>query len=612
MDNKSDFSANRRLLPVSAIALGIGALCSLIAVALLKIIYFFTNLFFYQQISFAFHSPADNHLGLLVIFVPALGGLLIGLMARYGSDRIRGHGIPEALEAILFNKSRMQPKLAIIKPLSAAVSIGSGGPFGAEGPIIMTGGAFGSIIAQAFHLTAAERRTLLVAGAAAGMSATFATPVAAVLLAVELLLFEWKPRSVVPVALASAVAAAIRPLVLGPGPLFPMPPHGLLPVQDLLGAAFAGLLAGLFSALLTGAVYKFEDLFHRLPIHWMWWPAIGGVVIGIGGYFQPRALGVGYDVIEDFLKGNMAFTAAMSLVLVKGLIWSFSLGSGTSGGVLAPLLIMGSGLGLLESSFLPAGAATLWPLVSMAAVLGGVMRSPFTAILFAFELTHDEGALLPLLIATMAAHTFTVLVMKRSILTEKVARRGFHVFREYSVDILERVHVEEVMTKEVVTIPARMKVKALVRNYFTGGRKHRGYPVVDSRHDLVGVIAPSDILEHPSLSAIGEQPVRNLIERAPIVAYTGENCRQAASRMASHRIGRLPVVEKSNPLKVVGILSRSDLFKPSLKYLEEEDVREAFLLRRPQKQTGRNEGFPKRTGKTPKGTREIWQQEPQG
>ncbi|MGH7739845.1 MAG: chloride channel protein, partial [bacterium] len=311
MKDKSDFSVNRRLLFISSIAIVIGAFCSLIAAFLLKIIYLFTNLFFYQQFSLTFHSPAQNHLGAWVILIPVIGGLLIGLMARYGSDRIRGHGIPEALESILFNKSLMQPKLAVIKPLSAAVSIGSGGPFGAEGPIIMTGGAFGSIIAQIFHLTAVERRTLLVAGAAAGMSATFSTPVAAVLLAVELLLFEWKPRSAVPVALASAVAAALRPLVLGPGPLFPIPAHGPFAAQDLLWVPLVGLLAGLFSVVLSGAVYKFEDLFMRLPIHWMWWPALGGLAIGIGGYFQPRAFGVGYDVIADFLKGNMEVTTVL-------------------------------------------------------------------------------------------------------------------------------------------------------------------------------------------------------------------------------------------------------------------------------------------------------------
>jgi CBS domain-containing protein len=406
-------------------------------------------------------------------------------------------------------------------------------------------------------------------------------------LAVELLLFEWKPRSVVPVAVASAVAAALRPLLLGSGPLFPIPAHGPLPIEDLWFAVLVGLIAGLFAILLSGAVYKFEDLFQHLPIHWMWWPALGGLAIGIGGYFQPRALGVGYDVIADFLKGDMALNAVLALVLVKGLIWSFSLGSGTSGGVLAPLLIMGSGLGVVESSFFPHDAVTLWPLMSMAAVLGGVMRSPFTAILFSFELTHDQGSLLPLMIATMVAYAFTVLVMERSILTEKVARRGFHIFREYSVDILEKIHVEDVMTRNVVSIPATMKVKTLVLNYFTGAQKHRGYPVVDHHHHLVGIIAPSDILEHPSLSDIEKRSVLDLIEREPIVAFPDENCRQVASRMASYGIGRLPVVERSNPRKIIGILSRSDLFKPSLKYLEEEDVRESYLLKRFRRPAGK-------------------------
>jgi H+/Cl- antiporter ClcA len=589
MDHKADFSTNRRVLFISAIAIGIGAVCSLIAVLLLKTINFFTNLFFYQQFSLAFRPPSGNHLGWLVLLVPVLGGLVIGLMARYGSDRIRGHGIPEALEAILFNKSLMDPRLAVIKPLSAAISIGSGGPFGAEGPIIMTGGAFGSIVAQVFHLTAVERRTLLVAGAAAGMSATFGTPVAAVLLAVELLLFEWKPRSLVPVAMASAVAAAIRPLLLGPGPLFPIPSHGPIPFPDLLGAPLVGLLAGLFAVLVTNAVYKFEDWFHRLPIHWMWWPALGGLAIGVGGFFQPRALGVGYGVIADFLNGNMAVSAVAALVLVKGLIWSFSLGSGTSGGVLAPLLIMGSGLGVVEASFLPPGAEGLWPLVSMSALLGGVMRSPFTAILFGLELTRDTGALLPLLIAAMTAHLVTVLVMKRSILTEKVARRGFHIFREYSVDVLERVHVEDVMTRQVVTLPARMGAWEVVLRYFTGGRKQRGYPLVDGRRRLVGMITPSDLLREPAISETGNRPVGDFVSRKPIVAYPDENCRDIAARMASEGVGRLPVVERARPGKIIGIVSRSDLFKPSVKYLEEHDVRETYLLKRVKKTPAKND-----------------------
>src|SRR4051812_8226777 len=317
MGVKGDFTADRRLILISVIALFIGAICAVVAVVLLKLIGFFTNLFFYGRLSLAFVSPADHHLGVAVILVPVVGGLLIGLMARYGSDRIRGHGIPEAMEAILIGRSRMQPKVAVLKPLSSAISIGSGGPFGAEGPIIMTGGSIGSIIAQVFRLTAAERKTLLVAGAAGGMSATFNTPMAAVLLAVELLLFEWKPRSLIPVALASAVAALLRPYLLGAGPMFPVSAHGPLPTADLLGSAVVGLLAGVLALLLTAAVYAAEDAFHRLPIHWMWWPALGGLVVGVGGLIQPRALGVGYDIINDLLTGRYDARALVALIVVK-------------------------------------------------------------------------------------------------------------------------------------------------------------------------------------------------------------------------------------------------------------------------------------------------------
>ena len=402
MKVRGDFAANQRLILIATISVFIGAVCAFVAVLLLAMIRFFTNLFYFHQLSLIPRSPSGSPLGLLMILVPVLGGIIIGLMARYGSERIRGHGIPEALEAILFGKSIMSPKVAILKPLSSAISIGSGGPFGAEGPIIMTGGAFGSIIAQGFHLTAAERKTLLVAGAAAGMSATFASPMAAVLLAVELLLFEWKPRSLVPVALASAMAAALRSHLLGAGPLFPIPAHAAVEWPSLIAAAVVGLAAGAFSWLLSTSLYKLEDLFEHIPVHWMWRPAIGGLVVGIGGYFQPRALGVGYDVIGDLLQGHLVASFVLGLVAVKCVIWMVSLASGTSGGVLAPLLIMGCSLGALESHLLPAGSHSLWPLVSMAAVLGGMMRAPFTAVIFALELTHDIDALPPLLIASIA------------------------------------------------------------------------------------------------------------------------------------------------------------------------------------------------------------------
>ncbi|MFI5197245.1 MAG: chloride channel protein [Thermoanaerobaculia bacterium] len=575
---RGDFSADGRLLHLSAISIGIGAVCSLVAVLLLSMIACFTNLFFYGRLSWTSRSPAGSSLGPWMIGVPILGGLIVGFMARYGSEKIRGHGIPEALEAILFGKSLISPKVAILKPLSSAISIGSGGPFGAEGPIIMTGGAFGSIIAQWFHLSAAERKTLLVAGAAAGMSATFASPIAAVLLAVELLLFEWKPRSLVPVALASAVAAAIRPHVLGAGPLFPVPAHGIVGWPGLLGAAAVGLAAGAFSSGLSTALYTLEDAFKHLPFHWMWRPALGGLIVGIGGFFQPRALGVGYDVIGDFLQGHLALSFIVGLVLVKCGIWLVSLASGTSGGVLAPLLIMGCGLGAVESAFLPtAGSASLWPLVSMAAVLGGMMRAPFTAVIFALELSHDVQALPPLLIAAIAAYGFTVLTMKRSILTEKVARRGYDIFREYEVDPLERSRVSEAMSGAVMSIPASLPASRVYEEYFSSSLTHRGFPVVDAEERLVGVVTMADLMEDSLLEKDLSLTARDLVKRQPIVAYPHETCRQAAERMAASGIGRLPVLSADEPGKLIGILTRSDLLKPRLQRFEEEKVVERHL-----------------------------------
>ncbi len=497
-----DFTVTARLIPISLLAIAIGVVGAYAAVALLKLIALFTNLFFFGQWSFAASSPANNRLGWFEIFIPVAGALLVGLMARYGSDRIRGHGIPEAIESILMNGSRVQPKIAILKPLSAAISIGSGGPFGAEGPIIVTGGAFGSIVAQLFHLTNHERKTLLVAGAAAGMAATFASPVAAVLLAVELLLFEWKPRSAVPVALASATAVAARRYLLGPGPIFPTSPHHLLiGPMGLLGCVLAGLLAGLISAVLSTGVYATEDFFKKLPIHWMWWPAIGGVAIGIGGLIFPPALGVGYDVIGRLLQGGTPRNIVLGVLFVKSTIWVFSLGSGTSGGVLAPLLMIGGAAGSVEALFLPDQGAGFWPLISMAAVLGGTLGSPLTAVVFALELTHDVNALLPLLVAAMLAHAFTSLTMKRSILTEKIARRGFHVTREYAVDPLEVLFVREAMRAHT-GLPAGLEgmvahpgepLRAVVYRMAESGET--SMPVVDDDGAIVGTIELKDLLK---------------------------------------------------------------------------------------------------------------------
>jgi chloride channel protein, CIC family len=450
-----DFTVDRRTWLLSVVAAVIGAGGAALAVLLLHAIALATNIFYYHRISLAMVGPAGStEPHWLMLLVPIVGGLIVGLMAYYGSDKIRGHGIPEAIEAILLRGARVQPKVAVLKPISAAIAIGSGGPFGAEGPIIMTGGAFGSLVAQWLKLSDAERTTLLVSGAAAGMSATFAAPIAAILISVELLLFEWRPRSLVPVAVSSVVAGALRIWWLGAGPIFPVDLHSGVDLrQSLLIAIPLGILVGLAAAGLSRLMYGLEDAFEhwssRLRIHWMWWPAIGGIGIGVGGFFFPRGLGVGYDNIAELLRGNAALSLLIGIILAKSLMWAFALSSGTSGGVLAPLLMIGAALGesAARLAHLPGDTQALLALMGMGAMLAGALGVPLTAVLFSIELTHALPALLPLVLACTASYLVTALVMPRSILTEKLARRGYHLSREYGVDPLETVTVAEVMTE---------------------------------------------------------------------------------------------------------------------------------------------------------------------
>jgi H+/Cl- antiporter ClcA len=580
-DNLADFSRDRRVLLLSAMAILIGVMAACLAWALLWLIGVITNLAYYQKLSAELTSPAGNHLGLWGLLVPMVGGLLIGLMARYGSEAIRGHGIPEALEAILIGRSRIGLKVAILKPLSSALSIGTGGPFGAEGPIIMTGGAFGSLFAQAFRLSAAERKTLLVAGAAAGMAAIFAAPLAAVLLAVELLLFEWKPRSFIPVAFSASTAAVLRIPLLGSGPIFFVPPHAALNNSEMLVSLGVGILAGLGSSVLTFLVYFFEDLFRKLPIHWMYWPILGGFAIGVGGLISPRSLGVGYDTIRGLLSGEVIGAVLITLLLVKTLGWSIALGSGTSGGVLAPLLIIGGAMGALEARLIPAGDASLWVLVSMGAMMGGTMRSPFTAIAFVLELTHDLNILPGLLLACVAADAVTVLLMRRSILTEKVARRGLHLTREYSVDPLELIRVGEVMDREPVTIPSTMKVSELADRIGRGDQKlarHQGFPILDGDGQLAGIITWGDITQSVVEGNADALTVLEAGNHAPVVGYPDELVQEAVRDMLHHDIGRLPIVERGDSRKLVGYLGRSGVMDARLRRLQEERVREPGWL----------------------------------
>lgn len=576
-DSLADFRTDKRVALLSALAVPIGVIGAVVAKALLWLIALITNLAFFHRFSTGNITPQQNQLGWWVVIVPVVGALIIGLMARYGSEKIRGHGIPEALEAILLGRSLINPKVAILKPLSSAISIGTGGPFGAEGPIIMTGGAFGSLFAQLFHLSSAERKTLLVAGAASGMSAVFATPVAAVLLAVELLLFEWKPRSFIPVAIAAIVASVLRVPLLGTGPIFPVIAHGPAGMNELMAALIVGLAAGFGSWLLTTLVYAFEDLFQKLPIHWMWWPAIGAIVVGVGGVIEPSVLGVGYGTIHTLMLGQLLGAVLIGLLIIKAVVWSVALGSGTSGGVLAPLLIIGGALGALIGQWLPVGDPGLWAMVGMAAMMGGTMRSPLTGMVFILELTHDMNVMPLLLIACVAALGVTVLMLRRSILTEKLARRGQHIIREYSVDLFELMRVGDVMSQEIPTVPAELTVAELSKRIAKGDSiisKRQGTLILNTEQKLIGIITRGDLIRVLQSSSADKLTVLEAGKTGLVTTFADESLHDAVAKMLRHDIGRLPVVKREQPDVVVGYLGRGEILSARMRQHEDEELRE--------------------------------------
>ena len=534
-----DFTVDRRVWLLSAMAIVIGCCGAALAVLLLKAIALCTNIFYFHRLSMdASVGPAMSTMPRwLMLLAPIVGGLIIGVMARYGSDKIRGHGIPEAIESILLNGARVDPKVAVLKPISAAISIGSGGPFGAEGPIIMTGGAFGSLVAQWLHLTDAERTTLLVAGAAAGMSATFSAPLAAILLAVELLLFEWRPRSLIPVAFASITAEIVRVFWLGAQPLFPMPEMAMqLSARIGVFALLLGMAVGVVGAGLSRLMYGIEDIFDHLPVHWMWWPAIGGVGIGIGGIIFPHGLGVGYDNIAALLKGNAPLNLLLGLIFAKSLMWAFSLGSGTSGGVLAPLLMIGGALGEIAAHYAHVSAEqqALWAAVGMGAMLSGSLGVPLTAAVFCLEITRSLPSTLPVMLGCIAAYTITSLIMPRSILTEKIARRGTHLTREYGTDPLETVSLREVM-------------------------------------DEIGEGECGDEDGAPVSPGSKKLP--------KVFAYSDETSRSAVEKMATLTLNELPVVDRETQC-VCGSVSLQDLLLGRRRAMHREHERERVFARR--------------------------------
>ncbi|MBP2447795.1 chloride channel protein [Rhizobium leguminosarum] len=572
-----DFTTDRRVLLLVGMSIIIGTAGAFAAWCLVSLIALVTNVIWFGQIGIQPASLAAVPPSLWVVLVPPLGGLVIGLMARFGSEKIRGHGIPEAIEAILIGGSRMSPKVAVLKPLSSAISIGTGGPFGAEGPIIMTGGAIGSLFAQFFHMSAAERKTLLVAGAAAGMTAIFGSPIAAVMLAVELLLFEWKPRSFIPVAVAACVSICWRPLLFGTDPLFPAHFQVDLPWWGIFACAAMGIISGLQSGLLTTLLYRIEDLFEALPIHWMWWPMLGGLVIGLGGLIEPRAMGVGYDIIDGLLNNRLLAPAVLSILLVKTIIWLFALSSGTSGGVLAPLLIFGGALGWLVGLVMPGNDPGFWALLGMAAMMGGTMRAPLTGTFFAMEITGDVSTLVPLLAATVVAYAVTVLLLRRSILTEKIARRGQHITREYGVDPFELSRAREIMISDVDTLPVTMTIGEACDFFASPEKTHRIYPVVDAAGRLAGIVSRADaLLWQGKADLILQTLADNVTDDSVPVGHPDDTVAFIADLMLSTGDGRIPIVDPTSG-KLCGLIARKDLLRLRSSYRSAELDRRPYL-----------------------------------
>jgi H+/Cl- antiporter ClcA/CBS domain-containing protein len=576
--------AQFRMVLMSFLAAGIGLLAGLIAFVLYKLIGLFTNIFFYHRLVADFISARHNQLGLWVIPIPVIGGIIVGFMAKYGTSKIKGHGIPEAMEAVMVNRSRIEPRVAILKPLSAAIAIGTGGPFGAEGPIIQTGGAVGSLVGQVLHTTASERKVLLACGAAAGMSATFNTPIAGVILAIELLLFEFMARSFIPLVIASTLATAVHMQLLGAGPMFKVTamdfgiPHAL-PFYLLLGLV-CGLAAVGFSKLL----YWTEDQFEKLPVDELWWPAIGALGLGIIGYFVPRVLGVGYDTIGDILNANLAWKLLLVVMVAKAVALVISLGSGTSGGLLAPMFMSSAAMGgvfamgmdrIYPAANLSAGA---FALVAMGAVFGAASRATFSFIIFAFEITRDYNSVLPLMLVSVIADGIAMWLMPRaSIMTEKLARRGLHIHQEYEADVLQQVRVSETMDHDVPTLPAAMKVSELsdlIARHDPAVCRHQGMFVVDGDGKLAGVITRGDVMRALNADPSGAATVLDAGTREVVVTYPDETLHDASAKMLRNNIGRLPVADRKDHRRVIGYLGRPGIIAARLRRLDEEHVRE--------------------------------------
>lgn len=578
-----------RLGFVSLAAVAIGFIAGLIAFVLYNLIGLFTNMAFYHVWSFQFRSPESNQLGPWVIVIPVVGGLIVGVMAKYGSDKIKGHGIPEAMEAVLKSNSRIEAKVAILKPLSAAIAIGTGGPFGAEGPIIQTGGAFGSLVGQLLSTTAAERKVLLACGAGAGMAATFNTPIAGVILAIELLLFEFRARSFIPLVISTTLATSMHLMLLGRGAMFHMLPTDFDIPAGLPYYLLLAVVCGFAAIGFTKLLYFVEDQFDRLPVNEFWHPAIGALGLGIIGYFVPRVLGVGYDTITDILNNNLAWKLLLLIAVFKSLALVISLGSGTSGGLLAPMFMASAALGGVFALGIDhiAPGANLAPgafaLVAMGAVFGAAARATFAFIVFAFEITRDYNSVLPLMLVCVIADAIAIRFLPNSIMTEKLARRGLETYSEYETNVMKQIKVGEIMAEGVVTVAPQETVRAVADRMASGDPRlvrHRALPMVTQDGRLVGIVTQGDILSGLEENPAGDVPVIEVGSRSLIVTYPDESAFDALTKMLMNNVGRLPVVDRKNPEKMVGYINRAAVMACWGHQLHEESWRETGWLAR--------------------------------
>jgi len=581
-------TAGYRLEFVSLLAAAIGLVAGLIAFLLYNLIGLFTNLAFYHIWSFRFRSPEGNHLGFWVIFIPVIGGLAVGIMAKYGSDKIKGHGIPEAMEAVLTSSSRIEAKVAILKPISAAIAIGTGGPFGAEGPIIQTGGAFGSLVGQLISTTAAERKVLLACGAGAGMAATFNTPIAGVILAIELLLFEFRARSFIPLVIATTLATSVHMLLLGRGAMFHMLPTDFGIPRGLPYYVLLGILCGIAAIVFTKVLYWMEDQFDRLPIDKLWHPAIGAFALGIIGFFVPRVLGVGYDTISDILNNSLTWKLLLLIAVFKSLALVISLGSGTSGGLLAPMFMASAAMGgvfamgvdhIVPGAELAPGA---FALVAMGAVFGAASRATFAFIVFAFEITRDYNAVLPLMLVCVIADAIAIRYLPNSIMTEKLARRGLDTHQEYETNVMKQVRVGDIMAQGVATVTPDETVRTVADRFASGDprlARHRALPIVDREGHLVGIVTQGDILRVLETAPEGNVPVIDAGVRALVVTYRDESAFAALTKMLENNVGRLPVVDRADPKKMVGYVNRATLMASWGQHLQDESLRDTGWYR---------------------------------